>query len=868
MVDADLEHIVHQAHAALEVDVEGQDLDGAVELELELGVTGYNVLPVERGVVGRAGVDLQHGAGMQADGGNAQVDRGRGAQGEYHAFAGVQDGGVALEIERAERAQIELHVERCLYALLVDLQRHGAFKRNTHKVDAARALEQQRAGFDVGQLGQSLAVRVAHDLLVRIQPERADLLLAAGGVDLQQHAGRDRERACVQNFCARAAQLQAAVYPAADDTQRAHHIQRLQDRQVQRGHQAQLHALLGHHDEEVALQRERAVQQVQAAVAFELHVHAGPGGLLGRRGRYGVLPVSELRWCGAVVAVVVQSGLEHVGYVVDDLLAEGVHGQIKMRVDMRQAAQAGVHRQLHAQRHTRYAIAFTDHQQAGGFGMEGEVVRAYAGVHIGEYRDAFALAGAEVENAVQVHQAEQVELGLAEDADQLLLVSQHDGLGRIAGVYRIASVVLDHGGRAVVPGGLGEIYGGEGKIHAGRVKGDGAGNRVARITGKNLGPQARIQVELQTFRRQHHISHAHQPDGGHLGLGRQIHAHRDATGAYQQLARHHHTQVEVIDRQADRAAVGRIGFLNAAVVVAILPVRSHPHKAKSVVDAYGQRADLGDFAIRQRDGLRAFFGEGHGGRQLDEAAQVDLRVGHLGLHDFFAEVEDDGVVTTGRHGIAVGRQLAVAIAVFACVQVAVVVQVFGRGRETGLVVDRGRSEYLQGRVDDRSGTRNHRGIDIDVDAVGFHVQQAVVHTHQHGIADMRLGRDKFGRDTVGPRDGQRQRGRHDGQAKVHVVDDQADGAFVDAVEQAVRSTVDPPGEVHTIAVRAAHAGKTGQVGAAQRHGFDLHGEGRAGTQVAQQGGQTTRVHVHREALALAERQRAAQAQKLRHLDFG
>ena len=289
----------------------------------------------------------------------------------------------------------------------------------------------------------------------------------------------------------------------------------------------------------------------------------------------------------------------------------------------------------------------------------------------------------------------------------------------------------------------------------------------------------------------------------------QVDAHRQATGTKLEFSGHDQSQIEVFNRQADGAGIREIGFLDAPeswvinIHGGVLPVGTNADKTISVIDAYGQAADLRDFPVGKGDGFRTFFGEGHGGRQLDKASQVYLRVTDLGLDNFFTEIKDNGVVAAGWDRKAIDCELVVAVAVFTLLQGPVVVQVFRRIRKTGLIVDGGRPHQLQCSVCN-GPAGDQEGIDIDFNIVRLHIKQTRVNPHKHCRSHIGFGRYEFW--CVGA---ELQQGgwRHDGKAEIHVVQHQANGGVVDAVEQAIRAACGPARHIDAIAVRATHSGK-------------------------------------------------------------
>ena len=198
------------------------------------------------------------------------------------------------------------------------------------------------------------------------------------------------------------------------------------------------------------------------------------------------------------------------------------------------------------------------------------------------------------------------------------------------------------------------------------------------------------------------------------------------------------------------------------------------------------------------------------------------------------------------------------------------------------IVDGRRAKQLQARVDrglgDGVGDGPIKSVDIDFNVLGLDGQDGRIHADQGGRAHVGLGRDEFRDERFQPRD-HVERGRlHDSQAKVHLVHDQAHRTVIDVVGQAVGDggpgvIVDAACEVRAIAVRPTHAGKAGQVGAAQGQRLHAQGHGvQAGVQhlaeLVGNGCQAAQVNCDVELLALAEGQGAAQVQEIGHGDFG
>ncbi len=616
-----------------------------------------------------------------------------------------------------------------------------------------------------------------------------------------------------------------------------------------------------------------------------------------RRGADGVLPVGELRRRRGDVAVVVEVVPERLRHVVHDVLAEGVHGELEMHVQAGQIAQIEAGGQLQARGDAELAAAHADHQQAGGLRAETEILRADVDADIGEHRQALRLRQAEIEHAIGLHQIEQVQVGLAEHPQQLLVVHQHDGLGRIAsidGVARIDDVIVRivvavDRQRHVAPGAPGEIDGDEAEGDAGVVERDGAGHRITRIAGAEAGAQTGVEIQAQILGIEHDVfGRADQADVLDAGLCRQVHADVQPIEADHQFLGDDDAQIQVADRQADGAVVDRVVLVDTAVAVAVPEITVaagwHADEAVGVVDADGQRGDDGALAVGQRDRLGALLGERHGPGQLHETGQVDLGITDLGLDDLLGEIQEHGVVAAGRQHEAGAVDLAVGIAVLFRLQQAVAVDVLAVVLEAvaELVVDRRRPEQLQAGVDHgRHGRLRNRpveGVDVDFDILGAHRQDVLIDADQAGVTHGCLGADELGRVVLHPRDQVEQPRLHDRQTEIDVVDHQADRALVDVVGQAVGQVgagidVDRADQIGAVAVRSADAGEAGQVGATDGHRLHLQWQRiqRGAQHLAQLFGdrcQSAQVHGDVVDLAHAERQRAAQVQEFRDLDLG
>ena len=239
-----------------------------------------------------------------------------------------------------------------------------------------------------------------------------------------------------------------------------------------------------------------------------------------------------------------------------------------------------------------------------------------------------------------------------------------------------------------------------------------------------------MQLEVLGFH--HHAVDTDQADKVHIRLRRDIHADRDAVGADDQFLGHDQADIEVFDRQADGAGIGAVVFVDAAVAGGVAPIRPVADETKSVVDADRQGGDDGLVAVGQDHALGAAFGEGHRRRELHKPGQVDGRVTDLGLDDLFGEIDEDHVVATGGQRESCAVDKLVLVAVFAAVEHAVAVEVFGEILEARreFVVDRRRAKQLDRGVDLWRRRRQEKGVDIDFDIFHPHVEQVAVDADQ------------------------------------------------------------------------------------------------------------------------------------------
>ena len=634
-VKLQLENLVDHAHAARKIHAKGQYFDLADQPEVEQGVA-RNGLPhaaaVGQGHVGqRAGVDLQDRRRLDVQDGHAHRDIGFDVERKKWRVVGVHaKGGRALDPNFTKSAQVQDHVHGGLHAFAVDQQVDGPAQLDGADIDAGLAGDAQHERVQHHLGGRAFAVvEGAGD---RVAP--AHFLLHAGGVDLQQKAALDAEdAAAVDDGRARVgpAHFQAAIQArlvtrgGAVDHQAdgARDAQRLEHGQVQHRSDAQLQRDLGidlgNDDAEVALEVQRAAEQVQAAFACDGGIHAGPARVFAR----GVGADSE--------GVKTSQIPELLGNRVGDRLAKGVQAQVKLGIELGHRPQIQVGRHVHAQGHT----TAVDHQQAGGVALHVEAFGADLHVHIGKGGQACAFADAEVQHAGHGDQAEHLDLRAAKDTHLLLVKGQDDGLGRVARLYRIARVpdvvVLvgirvdlqtAHHQVGVHPAALGKVEGGRAERDPGLFKGHRARGLVPGVAGVDAGAQARVQVQSQVLGIEHQaLGHAHQADVIDLGLHRHVQAHVYACQVNHQLFGNDHAQVQVANGQAHGLGVDGVGLFDAAVVVAVVEVAArltalngrHANEPIGIVDAYGQGGDDGLRAVAQGDGFAALFGESHRG---------------------------------------------------------------------------------------------------------------------------------------------------------------------------------------------------------------------------------------------------------------
>ncbi len=268
-VDLQAEHVVHQLHAAGELQIEGQHAQVAVEMQVEDRAGADDVVAHQRGVVLVAGVDLQDGMRLDAEDAHAQFDVGLHAQREHQVAVGLgHEGDGAVDVDAAQIAQLQHQLGSGLHAAVVDLQRHGAVHGDrVEQADAGGAGDVQRLRRQIDQHERiddvGIVMRVERVVLDVVGVDRAHPLRFAGGIQLQQEVAADLEDAAVDQgrFRPHAAHFQRAVDAPGDDAQRAGRGQGLQHGQVEHRADRQLHAGLRHDDAEIPLQQQRIVEQ-------------------------------------------------------------------------------------------------------------------------------------------------------------------------------------------------------------------------------------------------------------------------------------------------------------------------------------------------------------------------------------------------------------------------------------------------------------------------------------------------------------------------------------------------------------------------------------------------------------------------------
>ena len=892
-LEVQTEDLVDDLDAAFKRHLEGQHLQLALDLEVEQGVGGDRVRLAaavrQRGVGAAACVDLQRGVGENAQLRHAELELRLHSQREEGRGAVDAEGGGAGDLDLTEVAQVQRQVHGSLHASLVDQQVHRAAQLDRAHLDGRLARDAQGLGSDAHL--RRLALRVEEGTGHRVAP--AHLLRRGGGVDLQQEAAADRENVpavddggtgVVAAHLQRAvdARLVGAARVRVDhQPQRAGHTQGFEKRQVQGGGDAQFqhHARLdlGHDDREVALEVQRAIEQLQAALAREGGVHARPGSVLARReGSDGELPAFVDRRRRRVIgAEVGRRAPEDLGNVVDDELAEGVQTEVELGVELGHRAQVQVRLHVHAQRYP----TLVDDEQARSLSSQIEAVGADLDLHVGKGGKAVLVAEAEVELPIQRDQPKQLHLHRAEQTQELRAVVQYDRLARVSGVDRVARPRHTRRVIGVRPGALAEVD--RRQTHRNRqvrVVGDRARSLVAHeLTHAEREARPGVDLDSQIPRLESGARHADKADLLHRGSAAEVKAKVYARGAETRLLGQHEAEVEILDGQADGACVANgVLLVDTAVVVVVVKVtlaaKGDADEAVGIVDAHRQRGDLGCHAVGQRDALAPLLGQRHRRRQLQEAGEVDLRVTDLGLHDLLVEIDEDHVVAAGRQREARSVNAAVLVAVLARVDHAVAVLVLGVVAEGGaaLEVDGRRAEELQCSVDRARGLPEHEGVDVDLNVLGLHFKDVFFHADQRSGTDASLGCDEPRIELPDARHEVQQRGRHDRKAEVDVCHLNADRSLVDEVGDTVRRVgARRAGQVRAVAVRAADAGKTGQVGAAQGERSDLHvvhvpaqrgTDG--GADALQQRCQATGVDADVVHLSLAEGQRALQVQEV------
>ena len=891
-VKLDLEDRVDHADPAVEIDVEGQDVQHAGELEVEIRLARDDVVRgQQRLVIEVAGVDPDRCVGLDADDRDAEVQLGLDQHREVDLVVGIdakRRSAVDLQLGKAD---VERDTHRRLDALAVDQQVNRPLHRQRSDVDRGKAGDPQQVRVNPDL--HRIAVVVV-DLALSISP--AHLLLVAGGVDLHHEPAADAENAAVHDdrVGVAAADVEAAIQTRATvdrvdhQTDRAGDAQWLEQRQRELGRDTEFQCdrrpALGDDDREIALERERAAEQVEAALAGQRSVHAGPAVVLARR----LLADRE-----GVEAGDRSEGLRD---DVGDVATEGVERQLKFDRKLGDRAQV----ELVADVQTQCDAAAVDHHQTGGVAVQVEAVGADLQVDVGKHRQAVAGAEAEVEHALHRDQAEHVHLGLAEHAQEQLVVLEHDRVVGVAGLDRVTGMDDALG---VFPGALGEVDDGQvkGSADIALVRhraGLGVGDDLAQV---ELETRAQVDLDRDVLGLESHARNADQTDHVDRYSTGKIDADADALEPDHELLGDDQPDIEVFNRQAHCRGIDirNVKRSDAAVVVVVDPIATHTHEGIGIGHADRHRGDDGLLAIGQRDRLGPPLGEGHRAVQLQEAADVDRCVADLGLDDLRIEVDEHRVAAARRQRetgqihlaalvLVLGQvQHTVVVLVLASVEIAVEVDVFAVGVEhtvvvavlgvvlearADLVVDRRRPKQLDGRVDLGRPFFEQEGVDVDLNIFGDHRHHRRVDADQTGFLDRRLGREERRAEILQTGDGIQQLGLHHRQAEIDVVDHHADRVLVDAVEQAI-GHAKRPGQVLAIAVRAVDAGKAAEVGTAQRHRVDIDDQ-RVEVDACQLGDvvhhRPKAAHVDRdgEDFALAESQRTPQEQEVGHRDVG
>ncbi len=931
-VELELEHLVDHAHAAVEIDIEQENVDQAVELQIEQGVA-FDDIALQRGVVQRAGVDAQGGIGLDLQdrdihlGAEVQVQR------KERAVVGVHpNSGCAGHLDFTEGAEVEHHLHGHLQARAVDEEIDRAAHGDGAHRHLGLAADLERARREVNH--DRLALFVVH---IALSVAAACLLHRAGGVDLQQEAPADAEHiAAVEDdrVAPGTTDLQAAVEARAtgihNQAQGAGGIesgQRL-DRQVGAHTQLQAEGVVGvgGDEREVALELQQA-QQVERTLADEGHIRTDPAGLAGRVGAHG-----EAVEAGAIAQLL--------GHHIDDVAAKGVQAELEGHIQAADRPQVQAAGEVHAHGHA----AAVDDDQAGGITLQAKAVWTHLHRHVGKGGQALLLAEAEIERAVELDQAEHVDLDLAKNAQEIRAEVEHDGLEGVAGLNGIArqrhlgvqqavapvlacikpAVVvevlarIEHAVAPVLaevkhtvavgvfsgshPAALAEVDGGEAKrgLHI-RVVADRAGDLVAGdFANVQAGTYSGVDLQRHVARGHGHTRHAVEHDGLHIGAAGDVDANAHPLQREIGFRRYQQTQVKVLHHQTNGAAVDLVVLVDAIVAIAVVEIaargtvhhRGHTQEGVGIVDADGHGGDDGFLAVGQRHPLARALGEGHGARHLQHTGQVHLGIADLGLDDLLVKVDEHHVVAARRQGKTGAVDLAVLVAVFAEVQLAIAVQVltrvqaqvgvevFAKIKHTVAVEVFGEVlEALAFLVVDGGWTKNLQrqgelgrvgnNESVDVDFDVEHLGREDVVVDAHQASALDRG---LGRHPE--RRESLQRRNHGQLHRRH--DGKAEVHVVDF--QAHRAFVDQIKnailvQVGAIAVRPADAHKAFQVRAAQGHGLDVEVDvvevdARDVAEVAEHRLEPTRIDLDVVNLALAEGQRAAQVHKVGHGDLG
>ena len=185
LIDCQSEYIVDKAHTTRELNLEGQHLEGGIQIECKSGASRHtSVCP------GVAGIDLQHAFAGNAGNIDTQDHIQLGTHSEDCAFVGIEDGCGRLDLQIAKQAQLHHDIEVGLQALLVDQQ-----------IDLAAHLEPSRQ-FDQSTTRKTKHARVEinaldltrKDITRFIKLERIDLAYTTRGIELEQEAATNFDR--------------------------------------------------------------------------------------------------------------------------------------------------------------------------------------------------------------------------------------------------------------------------------------------------------------------------------------------------------------------------------------------------------------------------------------------------------------------------------------------------------------------------------------------------------------------------------------------------------------------------------------------------------------------------------------------------